>query len=94
MNTNTTTTTNKTTIAKRFECMALRLNRDECGYATGDYRPLLNLIRRESVYRRFPLGADSLDPTIEYFYVDGSKLRVDNPAQECFPLRISETFII
>ena len=90
MNTNK----NTTTIAKRFECMALRLNRDECGYAVGDYRPLLNTIRRESVGRRFPLGADSLDPTVEYVYLDGSKLRVDNPAQECFPLRISETFII
>ena len=90
MNTNKTT---NTTIAKRFECMALRLNRDECGYATGDYRPLLNLIRRESVGSRFPLGDGSVDPTVEYVYLDGSKLRVDNPAQEAFPLRISETFI-
>lgn len=88
------TTTNKTTIAKRFERMALRLNRDESGYATGDYRPLLNLIRRESVGSRLPLGDGSIDPTVEYVYLDGSKLRVDNPAQERFPLRISETFII
>ena len=83
--------TNKnTTIAKRFERMALRLNRDG-GYATGDYRPLLNLIRREAVDLRYPLGDDSLDPTVEYVYADGSVLRVDNPAQECFPLRVSES---
>ena len=84
----------KITIAKRFECMAARLHRDGHGFVMGDYRPLMNMIRREAVGRRFPLGDDSLDPTVEYVYLDGSVLRVDNPAQERFPLRISETFII
>ena len=84
----------KITTAKRFEHMASRLNRDECGYATGDYRPLLSWIRREAVGSRFPLGDDSLDPTVEYVYTDGSVLRVDNPAQEAFPLRISESITI
>lgn len=81
----------KITIAKRFERMALRLHRDGRGFVVGNYSPLLNLIRREAVDRRFPLGIDSIDPTIEYVYTDGSVLRVDNPAQEAFPLRISES---
>lgn len=81
----------KITIAKRFECMAALLHRDEHGFVMGDYRPLLTWIRREAVGSRFPLGDDSLDPTVEYVYTDGSVLRVDNPAQECFPLRISES---
>lgn len=81
----------KITIAKRFECMAARLHRDGRGFVVGDYRPLLTLIRRESVGSRFPLGDDSLDPTVEYIFTDGSVLRVDNPAQEAFPLRISES---
>lgn len=85
-------TTAKT--AKKLERMALRLHRDGRGFVVGNYGPLLNLIRREAVDRRFPLGIDSIDPTIEYVYADGSVLRVDNQAQECFPLRISETFII
>ena len=81
----------KITIAKRFEHMAARLHRDEHGFVMGDYRPLLTWIRREAVGSRFPLGDDSLDPTVEYVYTDGSVLRVDNPAQEAFPLRISES---
>lgn len=84
----------KITIAKRFECMAARLHRDGRGFVVGDYRPLLTWIRREAVGSRFPLGDGSIDQTVEYVYIDGSVLRVDNPAQECFPLRISETFII
>lgn len=40
---------------------------------------------------RLPFGVGSIDPTVEYVYADGSVLRVDNPAQECFPLRISES---
>ena len=84
----------KITTAKRFEHVAARLHRDGRGFVTGDYRPLLTWIRRESVGSRFPLGDDSLDPTVEYTFTDGSVLRVDNPAQECFPLRVSETFII
>ena len=84
--------TNKnTTIAKRFEHMASRLNRDEYGFVMGDYRPLMNMIRREAVGGRLPLGVGSIDPTVEYVYLDGSVLRVDNPAQEAFPLRISES---
>lgn len=84
----------KITIAKKMERMALRLHRDGRGFVVCNYGPLLNMIRRESVDRRFPLGDDSLDPTVEYIFTDGSVLRVDNPAQEAFPLRISETFII
>lgn len=81
----------KITIAKRFEHMASRLNRDEHGFVVGDYRPLMNMIRREAVGGRLPLGVGSIDPTVEYVYLDGSVLRVDNPAQEAFPLRISES---
>lgn len=81
----------KITIAKRFEHMAARLHRDGRGFVVGDYRPLLTWIRREAVGSRFPLGDDSIDPTSEYVYLDGSVLRVENPAQEAFPLRISES---
>lgn len=81
----------KITIAKRFECMAARLHRDGRGFVRGDYRQLMNMIRREAVGGRLPLGVGSIDPTVEYVYADGSVLRVDNPAQECFPLRISES---
>lgn len=84
----------KITTAKKLERMAQCLHRDGLGYVTGYYLPLLDFISREAEYRRFPLGDDSLDPTVEYIFTDGSVLRVDNPAQECFPLRISETFII
>lgn len=81
----------KTNVAKQLERMALRLHRDGRGFVVSNYSPLLNLIRREAVDRRYPLGADSLDPTVEYVYADDSVLRVDNPAQERFPLRISES---
>ena len=81
----------KITTAKQLERMALRLHRDGRGFVVGNYSPLLNLIRREAVEIRYPLGDDSIDPTREYVYADGSVLRVDNPAQEAFPLRISES---
>lgn len=81
----------KINTAKQLERMALRLHRNGRGFVVGNYGPLLNLIRREAVDRRFPLGDGSIDPTIEYVYADGSVLRVDNPAQEAFPLRISES---
>lgn len=81
----------KITIAKKMERMALRLHRDGRGFVVCNYGPLLTWIRREAVGSRFPLGDDSIDPTVEYVYLDGSVLRVDNPSQECFPLRISES---
>ena len=74
--------------------MASHLARDERGFVTDDYRPLMNMIRQEAVEGRLLLGVGSIYTTVEYVYLDGSKLRVDNPAQKCFPLRISESITI
>ena len=80
----------KITIAKRFEHMASRLNRDEHGFVTDDYRPLMNMIRQEAVEVHFPFDDDALVPTMVFVYRDGSALLVDCSTQEEHPLRINE----
>ena len=80
----------KITIAKRFECMASRLNRDERRFVTDDYRPLMNMIRQEAVEVHFPFDDDAIVPTMVFVYRDGSALLVDCSTQEEHPLRINE----
>ena len=79
-----------TNIANSFERMASRLNRDELGYVTDDYRPLMNRIRQEAVEVHFPFDDDALVPTMVFVYRDGSALLVDCSTQEEHPLRIKE----
>ena len=83
-------TKTKITIAKKMERMALRLHRDEHGFVTDDYRPLMNRIRQEAVEVHFPFDDDALVPTTVFVYRDGSALLVDCTTQEEHPLRINE----
>lgn len=79
-----------TNIAKSFERIASHLARDERGFVTDDYRPLMNRIRQEAVEVHFPFDDDALVPTMVFVYRDGSALLVDCSTQEEHPLRINE----
>ena len=57
-----------------------------------EYSALRNFrvaLQKQAVRMKYPYGTNSMDPTEEYYFSDGSSLTLGNPRQEVFRAQVT-----